>query len=167
MGCQVRDVAGDVSKGRIQDSRRGGDIPAATRDCMLVVRTCIEDAVLDPLMDMLYLCYNTIYGKIDLTIGKKCAEFNKLTDEELMKICGITPFFVYVMSDCWFSLDRAKPKHRLYCLFGFFFGGTSKNSGKGRSIILQDRDQSGRTERVIVGLIRGKTCILLLEIALK
>mmetsp|Transcript_41766 Transcript_41766/g.67066 ORF Transcript_41766/g.67066 Transcript_41766/m.67066 type:complete len:1321 (+) Transcript_41766:141-4103(+) len=93
MGASVRDVLGDSSKGRIQDSRRGGDIPKATNDAMLVVRTCIEDTIIDPLLDYLFLAYNAFYGETDQDIMMKCVELSSMPVGELMNLLEIPGFF--------------------------------------------------------------------------
>jgi len=93
VGAAVRDVAGDNTHGRVQDSRRGGAIPLGSSNVMLVVRTCVEDTVLDPLLDNLYLAYGAMFGEEDVRIARRCAELRELPREELMTLCGVSPFF--------------------------------------------------------------------------
>ncbi|GBG28978.1 Hypothetical Protein FCC1311_051992 [Hondaea fermentalgiana] len=90
----VREVVGDTSKGRMQDSRRGGWIPRSTKNPQLVVRSCVEDALVDPLLDNLYLAYNGICGEKDARVGQMCREVTqKLKEEELMAACGVPAFY--------------------------------------------------------------------------
>jgi len=92
--CKVRDVVGDISEGRVQDSRRGGDLPRRTSDARLVIRTCIEDAVIDPVIDNLYLAFNAFHADDDRELAQLFMELkSSRSEEDLMKICGIPEFF--------------------------------------------------------------------------
>jgi len=99
-GCTVRDVYGDPTRGRMQDSRRGGDIPKSTEDAMLVIRTCVEDAVIDPLLDSLYLGYAANYGSIDAAICSKCMSItDSMSDKDIMSLVNVASFFQLSISN--------------------------------------------------------------------
>jgi len=67
----VRGIVGDICEGRIQDSRRGGKL-TKTSDPVALVQSCVEDAVLDPLLDTLYLIYLPLCSKEDKMILQAC-----------------------------------------------------------------------------------------------
>eukprot|EP00514_Thraustochytrium_sp_LLF1b_P011711 CAMPEP_0184560078 /NCGR_PEP_ID=MMETSP0199_2-20130426/46752_1 /TAXON_ID=1112570 /ORGANISM="Thraustochytrium sp., Strain LLF1b" /LENGTH=1422 /DNA_ID=CAMNT_0026957377 /DNA_START=291 /DNA_END=4559 /DNA_ORIENTATION=+ len=107
MGCTVRNVSGDPINGRVQDSRRGSDIPRASTDVLLVVRTCIEDAIIDPLLDNLYLAYGAVYGEQDVELATKCAKFAGFSNRELLNLCGVSTFFQLEEAHPWARGSRS------------------------------------------------------------
>jgi len=73
LSAPVDGVVGDLCNGRVQDSRRGGDL-GKTSDAIEVVQSCVEDAVLDPLVDTIFLIYSPLCSDEDKFIFNACVE---------------------------------------------------------------------------------------------